>query len=463
MESVVNKKQQDVRKAGIDAQQIESDITRLSSQIKVIRDIKSLTSDQAIKKAKELQAEVDNLRSKYSEYAKSLKEVQKNASSVTRVNNVLKLQQDALARKRAEKINQLQGQYARLPEKEAKKKIKAYMKAWEKNAQDELKIRNEKAGRVIDPGHVSGVTDTKSKMDETLKRIDELDSMLAPLKRFAGLTMEERSYESQKIEGLMSKKKEELRNATKKIARRQAVLDAELNSDLWEARIEKKLGEDARFAVHATKHMPLSYALIALHSGAEKRTKEMMRYAWEHFSPGRQTKLGHTLKQQLKIAPVHFGSKGFIVDPRYPKLNSQLVMMLDFGIKAVASVQDEAATTNMLLKAAMDAYRKTSEALAEHKEAYEQFFDEVAVWLKSKKAVFVLEEIVEELVADNKIETTGKKMNKKQLTEFTQNMVDLIRNAHALRKLASFVWPNYREEMHTWLRNSFRVVTTKKG
>jgi hypothetical protein len=83
--------------------------------------------------------------------------------------------------------------------------------------------------------------------------------------------------------------------------------------------------------------------------------------------------------------------------------------------------------------------------------------------LKSKKAVFVLEEIVEELVADNKIETTGKKMNKKQLTEFTQNMVDLIRNAHALRKLASFVWPNYREEMHTWLRNSFRVVTTKKG
>lgn len=464
VESVITKKNQDVKTAGIAAQHIESEITRIASRIAVIKSLKNQTIEQVKKNTKELQDELAGLHREYKEYEVAVKKAPVLVNKQARISKVLDLQEKTLARKREEKINALNGEYARLPKQTAAKKIKAYMKSWDKVQREKLAERNEQKGNVLNPSDANLLNDQKAKLASVFSRIIELDDVVRDMKQISNLTSQERETEAQKLQSILTRKREDLKSANKKIVRRKAQLESELDADLWEARIDKRLADDPKFVRQANRHMPLSFALIALHSGAEKRTKEMMRYAWEHFNPKRQSKITGTLKQKLAVAPVHFGAQGFVVDPRYPKINPQLVMMLDFGIKAELTHTEDTTMADLLLKACMDAFKKDPESLTAHKEAFEAMFNTVGTWLKSSKAVHVLEEIVEELVEAHKIETaSGKKMNKKQLLEFTHDMVDLIRNAHALKKLSSFVWPSYREEMHTWLRNSFRIDTTKKG
>lgn len=461
-ESVINKKQTDVRVIEDAHRRIQSDITGISSRIAIIKASKTLSTDQIKQNLDILKEDLKALHTKYNEYRKLLKEAPSIVSQQRRIAHTLSRQEDLLQRRRVEKINALQGKYARLPKAEADKKIKEYMKHWDKAERDALAIRNKQAGREVDKSKLGLVDATATELEKILQKIGELDDTVKEMASLAKMSTQERIDEANNLQAILSKKKEELKNAAKKVARRQAVLDAELNPDLWGARIEKMLG-DEKFSKQARRHMPLACAIIALHNGAEKRSKEMMRYAWEHFQPKRQTKISNTLKQKLVVAPIHFGSHGFMVDPKYPKINPQLVMMIDFGIKANMSLDDDD-MSDLLLKACMDAFRKDEASLSEHKKAYESFFADILKWLKTPKALTVLEEIVEELVDDNKIQTPGnKKMNKKQLTAFTHDMIDVIKNAQAIKKLASFVWPSYREEIHTWLRNSFKVVTTKKG
>lgn len=459
-ESVINKKQTDVRIVEEAHQKLESEITGISSRVALLKASKTLSTEQVKQNLDILKEDLKSLHVKYNEYRKLLKEAPSIVSQQRRIGHTLARQEELLQRRRVEKINALQGKYARLPKAEAAKKIKEYMKHWDKAERDALAIRNKQAGREVDKSKLGLVESTTSELERILKKIGELDDTVKEMASIAKMTNQERIDEANTMQAILSKKKEELKNTAKKIARRQAVLEAELNSDMWEARIEKLLDDD-KFVKQARRHMPLACAIIALHSGAEKRSKEMMRYAWEHFQPTRQTKISNTLKQKLVVAPIHFGSHGFMVDPKYPKLNPQLVMMIDFGIKANMSLNDDN-MSDLLLKACMDAFRKDAESLSAHKQAYEAFFADILKWMKTPKALTVLEEIVEELVADGKIQTPNK-MNKKQLTVFTHDMIDLIKNANAIKKLASFVWPSYREEIHTWLRNSFKVVTTKKG
>jgi len=82
--------------------------------------------------------------------------------------------------------------------------------------------------------------------------------------------------------------------------------------------------------------------------------------------------------------------------------------------------------------------------------------------LKSPKTKLIVEEHVDMLVSAGKITApTGAKPTKKFLDQLATDLLSIVRESHAIKHLATFTWPSYREASLSWVRKQFRVIEKK--
>jgi hypothetical protein len=459
---IVEKKQGDVKNAALLSQKIESELTGLSSRIRIYKALKGLTTDQTVTKVKELTRELTGIREQYQMLVVQQK-LLKRADPTSKNQKVFSLQQQSLERKRSEKLIQLQGRYARLDPVEAKKKIKLELAAWEKVQKQHIDELNRETGRIGKSSDkpVQDLDAVSKQLVEMFEKIQDLDDVLKIMRTASKLTADERSGQVSKLAGLMAVKKQELQNQARKVERRKKALDLELDQDTWTDRIEEKM-DNAKFVKDASRQVPINYWYEALDAGADIRTRDALRIVWSHWKLNRNYKPTKTLKRPLKFTNLHFGKAGFVVDQRYLKRNPELVATLRTAlIQALADITPT--QLNLIVyPALMDALKKTPDALSAHKAAFNHFIGLVELKLKSPKTKAIVEDIVEELVAAGKIATpTGANPTKKFLDQVATDLLSIVRESHAIKHLAAFTWPSYREAVLSWVRNQFRVTEKK--
>lgn len=462
--SEINKKQEDVRTATLNAQRLSSEITDLASKAEMFRSVRNLTQAELKAEVVKLKSSASTLRNQYQELVAEQKLLSRT-SKATRDQKALDLQAQALERKRAEKTLQLQGKYGRLPQAEAKQKIKKELAAWEKVQREQLDEINRAKGRI---GTGNNTPETRNpdqlskQLDDILQQMQALDTKIQILQQASTLTQEERQGRLGKMSDAMALKKQELKNQARKVERREAALKSEIDPDIWETRIEEKM-EDPRFVDQARRHHPLHEIFYALDVGMDQKTKRMMDIAWSYFKRGATFKLTRTLKKQLKT-PAHFGAKGFIVDPRFPRINAELVTILSTAINEAYKKLTPEDLAEFMLPAVMDTITNTPAALAEHKAAYKQTLLLINKQLSATKTLSIMHEIVEDLIASGRItSTSGAKPTKKFIAQMVDDFIGVIRTAKAPEKLAAFAWAGYREDMSSWIRNTFKVTKKKSA
>ena len=459
--SEISKKQEDVRTAALNVQRLSSEIADLASKADTFRSVRNMTQVELKAEVVKLKSSASTLRNQYQELVAEQKLLSRT-SKATRDQKALDLQEQALERKRAEKTLQLQGKYGRLPQAEAKLKIKKELAAWEKVQREQLAEINRVKGR-IGTGNNSPETknpdQVSAQLDNVLQQMQALDAKIQILQQASMLTQEERMGRLGKMSDAMALKKQELKNKARMVERRETSLKGDLDPDLWETRIEEKM-EDPRFVDQARRHHPLHAIFYALDVGVDQKTKRMMDIAWSYFKRGATFKLTRTLKKQLK-SPVHFGAKGFIVDPRFPRINAELVTILSTAINEAYKKLSSDDIAEFLLPAVMDTLTNTPTAMVEHKAAYKQTLMLINKQLAATKTQTIMHEIIEDLIAAGRISSTsGAKPTKKFVTQMVDDFIGVIRTAKAPEKLAAFAWAGYREDMSSWIRNTFK--TTKK-
>jgi hypothetical protein len=461
-DSFVEKKQGDVKTATLQAQKIESELATLNSRVKIYKALKGLTTDQTVQKVNELRLELSGIQDNYRKLVVEQK-LLKRTDPTSRNSKVFSLQQQSLDRKRAEKTIQLQGRYARLDPVEAKKKIKAELAAWEKVQKQHLDELNRENGRIGKTANkpVQDLGVLSKQMADMLVKMQDLDDVLKVMKSASKLTSTERLGRVDKMNSLMAVKRQELKNQARKVERRQKSLDLELDQDTWNDRIEEKL-KDPAFVKKAIRYVPINYWINALDFGADQRTRDSLRIVWSHWKLNHNYKPTKTLKRPLKFGNLHFGKSGFVVDQRYLKRNPELIVALRTALYEAYKNVDETQIQLVLYPALMEALKKTPEAVAEHKAAFNHFIDEVNKQLLSPKTKTMLGEIVEDLVHAGKVTTpTGAVPNKKFVDGYVLDLLNLIKSSGAVKHLAAFTWPSYRDETISWVRTVFRVVEKK--
>lgn len=462
--SEISKKQEEARTAALNVQRLSAEIAELASKADTFRSVRNMTQVELKAEVVKLKSSASTLRNQYQELVTERKLLSRT-SKATRDQKALDLQEQALERKRAEKTLQLQGKYGRLPQAEAKLKIKKELAAWEKVQREQLAEINRVKGRIGTGNNnpeVKNPDQLSAQLDNVLQQMQALDAKIQILQQASMLTQEERMGRLGKISDAMALKKQELKNKARMAERRETSLKGDLDPDLWETRIEEKM-EDQRFVDQARRHHPLHAIFYALDVGVDQKTKRMMDIAWSYFKRGATFKLTRTLKKQLK-SPAHFGAKGFIVDPRFPRINSELITILSTAINEAYKKLTTDDLAEFLLPAVMDTLTNTPTAMAEHKAAYKQTLLLINKQLAAPKTQTIMHEIIEDLIADGRISSTsGAKPTKKFVTQMVDDFIGVIRTAKAPEKLAAFAWAGYREDMSSWIRNTFKVTKKKSA
>ena len=462
-ESLIEQKQQDIRAVSIQSQNITSEITKLNAKIKVLGDLSGLTTQDVNKSITEMESTLSSIKSEYRDLQEKLKV--RGVSKEAKDAKAIKLQEESLARRKTEKLLQLDAKYMQETPTAKKALISKFIKAWEKVERAKLAERNEQAGRVVTntPGTATPEANL-AKLNDLLDQITAVSDKLSVLKTASKLTAQERSALSDKLKSNLVFKKAELKNTAKKIARREAVKTAELDEDLWRGRISDKMS-DADFVRKAYAHNAIRYFKNTLALGAGKRAKMMMDVAWSYFSRGKKAPAIKALsfKSKNSLAKIHFGGKGFVVDPKYMGMNDTLISALDTGIDVALSNLTPDNIEADLFYTVMDLLQKTPEALAAHKKMYDGYILLVNKAMQSRKVRLILEETVEELVSDGVIQTpNGTRVTKKYISTVVDNLLLVIKQSHAVHNLAKFAWPIFRDDSLSWARINFRIEQKNK-
>lgn len=461
-ESVIDSKKQEVKQAQRTVSGIESDIAKLQEKMKLFKDMGNLSVQDAALKVMEFESEIKALKAQHAELAKSIADARKEGGSARALNKVMTSQKEVYERRRAEKLIALQNKYSGLPKQRADESVKRELAAWEKVEKEHLKARNEEKGylessRKINENIKRLDADMKT-LDDLTHKISDAESVLSYMRSASKLTAIERGQETDRLSAILSKKKQELRNAAKTIKSKTKKLELELDPEAWEAEIDSRL-EDEKFRKQAKLRHPAGYLLMSLHDGARTRETSMIDFAWRYYRLGKQNaKPIRGLKTTLKTAPTHFGASGFVVDPRYKGLNAELITVIDMALNHVLANTTDSELSSFLVAAVLDTYANTPEAQADHHKAYLSVVSKAVKWLKSPKASSIVNEIVEELIVSGKIKVPDSvKVTKRYIATISDNLISVIENAKAFNKLASFTWAGYRASNATWIRTQFKT------
>lgn len=460
------------KRSEITTKSLESDITMLTNKIKLFGDMKSWSSVDAKKAISDISAKLDALKSEHAELAKNMAESRRRGTAPgVRIEKILALQKDSFERKRAEVLLKFQSKFSRYGKKQADEMLNAAMRAWEKNEIANQKFHNKKTG-LDDAKKNAGQAfksydDANKKLAELTGKITELDTQLSYLRSASKFTAGERGQEKDRLQAILNQKKAELRNAARNVKTQETKLASQLDPKLWESRIEDKLSDD-KFAVIAKRYMPLHSILANLYDGSSKRTREAIGISYRYARTSlKGNKIGvkpiRGTKMKLTVGPKHFGPQGFVVDPRFMGMNSQLVMVVNAAlVKAMAETTD-AQIVELLTAAVLDKLSNNADALAAHKKLYMAELNRAAKAILSPKLRTIIYEVTEEMIASGQIQTPdGTKPNKKYIDNVVESLLDIIKLAKPFGKLGSFTWASYRENVGSWLNNALKLDKKRK-
>ena len=250
--------------------------------------------------------------------------------------------------------------------------------------------------------------------------------------------------------------REALHAAQKRVKRRTASLETQVDEDVWESRLNDFLGV-AKNAKEALAIMPNTFLYNTLLSGAEDTAKEQVRLMWNAFKRNRTKEI---LFPRAQFAAKHFGASGFIPVPKFKRYSTELNQILAYALGAASKLQDLDDAKEILLPVLLSIVNPSTDTEQKTHAAFRAQIKRINTWLLSSKALPITEEIVEDLLQSGKMPLPlGKKtLNAKIVSATAKQMLQLLVSNDAVGKLASLAYLSYRSYMSLWMRKNFKLA-----
>ena len=300
------------------------------------------------------------------------------------------------------------------------------------------------------------VTDLEQQLTTITSNIGTLTANLKRARLGAALDPLARQERLSLLQQQLNTDREALHAAQKRVKRRTAALETQVDEDIWEGRLNEFLGV-AKNAKEALAIMPNTFLYNTLLSGAEDTAKEQVRLMWNAFKRNRTKEI---VFPKAQFAAKHFGASGFIPVPKFKRYSTELNQILAYALGAASKTQDLDDAKEILLPVLLSIVNPSAETEQKTHTAFQAQIKRINTWLLSSKALPITEEIVEDLLQSGKMPLPlGKKtLNAKIVTATSKQMLQMLVSNDAVGKLASLAYVSYRSYMSLWLRKNFKLA-----
>lgn len=299
------------------------------------------------------------------------------------------------------------------------------------------------------------VVDLESALVKIAENISILNSNLKNARLGAALDPLAREERLSILQQQINNDRNALKNATKKVARREQALNIQLDEDTWSARLNEFL-KDGKRANQAVATMPNVFLYNTLLSGSQDRAKEQAKLRWRAF---KKSKTREVIFRHGEFANVHFGATGFIPVPKFRKFTPELNQILTYGFGAAFKGQDLEDAKSLLLPAVMSVIDSDLSHEKDLKEAFTAQTRKMVKWLSGPAAMPITEELVEDLLNSKRMPLPAGKtrVTESIVKEVSRQLLTMLVQNDAVGKLSGMAYQAYRNYVTLWLRTSMKL------
>jgi hypothetical protein len=305
------------------------------------------------------------------------------------------------------------------------------------------------------------VTDLETALVSITENISILNSNLKNARLGAALDPLAREERLSILQQQINNDRNALKNATKKVARREQALEVQLDEDTWSVRLDEFLKDDKR-GKQALNTMPNTFLYHTLLSGAKDRAREQAILRWRAFL---KSKIKEVVFRHGEFSNVHFGPAGFVPVPKFRKFTPELNQILTYGFRAAFKTQDLDDAKALLLPAVMSVVDAGIGHETELRTAFYKQVQKLIKWLGSPAAMPITEEIVEDLLTSKRMPLPpGKtRVTDAIVKEISKQMLTMLVQNEAVEKLAGMAYQAYRNYVLLWLRTGMKLRVQGSG